>query len=740
MPALLPRPATVRLRFGLFEVDPTAEELHKAGIRVRIQSQPFRILLHLAQHAGEIVSREDLHRTFWKSDTTVDLDRSLAAAIHKIRECLGDSVTNPRFIETVSRSGYRFIAPTAEIPPEADLRSTEPANLAAGSSPMAALPDEFGVALAALEIGAQRSWISASRPAISWAVTGLALAVLLLYMIASRPTSSGSPAIRLVTHNASASRPDFMSQGFPGAITDNSRIYFSRRENGNPQLAVVMLNGGETTTILLPEELGSPVADDVSPDGLRLLLRNRLSTLAEQALWVASPAGQTARQVPGVLAHDSAWMPDGDTILYANGDSLYTVRDNGSGNQPLITLPGRPYRMRFSPDGKLLRLTLRNDRTLDTTLWELRSDGSRAHQILPGWHGGESVCCGTFLASGDLFVFQSGNDDSGSLWAMPVHAGWFGGQREPFRVAEGPLNYVAPVATRSGRGVVFTGFDPSSRLLTCRDADHRLLPAPDFLNDAVRLEFSRDHRWVAWVRRDDRSLWRSRADGSDRVRVIGAPYQIFSLSWSPDANRLALMARRPSSPWHIFLTDVNSGHIEDLLPDDSHNESDPQWSSDGKEVIFGRLPPRAAEPNLLRAIFRVNLRTRSVAKLQGSDGLFSPRVSSDGRILIALTADQSTLRQMDLNSGTWTTAATGHFDSPVFLSSGHSLVFRDFSEPGIQFLRLDLATHKTAPFAEGIEAEPGLPNPSFAGLLIGDEPAVSVMRDSADIYELNLPE
>ena len=105
----------MKYRFGLFEADLQSGELRKSGIRIRIQAQPFRILAFLLEHSGQVVSREEIQERFWGTNTAVDMERSLATAIHKIRECLDDSVVNPRFIETVARSGYRFIAPVVDV-------------------------------------------------------------------------------------------------------------------------------------------------------------------------------------------------------------------------------------------------------------------------------------------------------------------------------------------------------------------------------------------------------------------------------------------------------------------------------------------------------------------------------------------------------------------------------------------------------------------------------------------------
>src|ERR1700746_4068818 len=99
-----------RLRFGVFELDLRAGELRKHGLRVRLQEQPFRVLEMLLEPSGEVVPREQLQKRLWPADTFVDFDHGLNKAVNKIREALGDSAESPRFVETVSRRGYRFLS------------------------------------------------------------------------------------------------------------------------------------------------------------------------------------------------------------------------------------------------------------------------------------------------------------------------------------------------------------------------------------------------------------------------------------------------------------------------------------------------------------------------------------------------------------------------------------------------------------------------------------------------------
>jgi len=132
-------------RFGVFELDLSAGELRKSGVKLRLQGQPFQVLALLLARAGEVVTREELQQKLWPSDTFVDFDHSLNTAINKVREALGDSASSPRYVETLARRGCRFIAPVqarseSEAAPPSGDREGSAATLAASSSGSSDLP------------------------------------------------------------------------------------------------------------------------------------------------------------------------------------------------------------------------------------------------------------------------------------------------------------------------------------------------------------------------------------------------------------------------------------------------------------------------------------------------------------------------------------------------------------------------------------------------------------------------
>ena len=112
-------------QFGLFKADAETGELLRKGVRVKLQEQPFRLLILLLENSGEIVTRESVRQRLWPANTFVEFDASLSVAVGKLREALGDDAENPIFIETVPRRGYRFIAPVREIGAPSDPGTTD---------------------------------------------------------------------------------------------------------------------------------------------------------------------------------------------------------------------------------------------------------------------------------------------------------------------------------------------------------------------------------------------------------------------------------------------------------------------------------------------------------------------------------------------------------------------------------------------------------------------------------------
>src|SRR5450432_1382962 len=116
-----PAPPSPRVvRFGVFELDLRSGELRKQGRKIRLEGQPVQVLICLLENPGELVTREELHRKLWRADTFVNFEHGLNAAVKRLRQALNDSADNPRFVETLPRRGYRFIAPVQAEDPRSE--------------------------------------------------------------------------------------------------------------------------------------------------------------------------------------------------------------------------------------------------------------------------------------------------------------------------------------------------------------------------------------------------------------------------------------------------------------------------------------------------------------------------------------------------------------------------------------------------------------------------------------------
>ncbi len=192
------------IRFGVFEVDLQESELRKSGIRIKLQDQPFQILSMLLQRPGQTVTREELQRQLWPADTFVDFDHSLNASIRKLREALGDNSENPRFIETLHRRGYRFIAPVdgaRALAPDHDEQLPAQAATRARSKNLARWQ--------------RRAVIAACIAAIGLGVVGAR------YLRSGRTVQIDSIAVVPFTNGGGDANTDYLSDGITESLIDN---------------------------------------------------------------------------------------------------------------------------------------------------------------------------------------------------------------------------------------------------------------------------------------------------------------------------------------------------------------------------------------------------------------------------------------------------------------------------------------------------------------------------------------
>ncbi len=703
--------ALKRAQFGVFEADLEAEELRRSGVRVRLQSQPFKLLSVLLEHPGEVVSRETLQQELWGADTTVDFDHGLGIAVNKLREALGDSAENPRFVETLARRGFRFIAPVLQL------------------DPPPATPEPPAVVVPAPRRSRLAWWVAA---ALALASMGLG-AVLLL-----RPPLREPYHVAQVTFSGHVLTNDLDVESFSSSASDGTRIYFSQIDNGEPALAVALAANGEISYFHLPSEIRAPLIGSLSPDGSQLVLRSHLQTEPEQPLWIVPTLGGDARRVPNVLAHDATWMPDGKRLLVASANQLIVTGVDGSDPRPLLTTSGLAFWLRWSPDGKRLRFTLRDPKSQTSELWEVAADGSQLHPVLPGWSRPASECCGSWTPDGHNYVFQSSHSGQSEIWLQKEGSWPFGGGR-PRLVTNGPLEYQAPSTVPGSDRVDFIGASAQYELLRALPNSTEFTPLAQNLSSAALAEYSPDGKWVVWLNAADSSLWRGRVDGSERIELTTPPLRIFTMKWSPDNRRLAVMGEKPGQPWKIYLIDADGGKLTPILNED-RNEADPVWSPDGKSILFGRLPDRM-DGGGSKAIYMLDLETRKTTEIPGSKGLFSPRLSPDGRYIAAMPLDQKALMLFDRATGRWTALTKQGAGDPTWSHDGRTLYFQDFLASGKPIYRIAVPGGKPQPVASIQNLRSIAPTDyRLIGLAPGDLPIVTARVPAVNIYSVNLKE
>jgi DNA-binding winged helix-turn-helix (wHTH) protein len=346
--------------FGRFEADIPSQELRKQGVRLRLPRQSFQILRMLLERHGELVTREDLRQALWPSDTFVDFEHGLNAAINRLRETLGDDADNPRYIETLPRRGYRFVGPIEQPEPiQANVTVKEEKNekLSLKASKRRWLAVVLGLAAACALAALGFQWISYSMRSPR--------------VLAYRQLT----ADRHIKNSPCYWGPSFL-------VSDGVRVFFS--ESGSSVLQVSS-TGGDVVKVANPFECF--FFFDISPDKTELLgSAQKGSTAPDKPIWILSLASGQARRVGNLTGHTGTWSPDGQRIAYATGDDLNGSNDifiaarDGSDNRKLARIENGFVRViRWSPDGRVLRMDGFHKGVC--YVWEASNDGTNLHAL-----------------------------------------------------------------------------------------------------------------------------------------------------------------------------------------------------------------------------------------------------------------------------------------------------------------------------------------------------------------------
>jgi Tol biopolymer transport system component/DNA-binding winged helix-turn-helix (wHTH) protein len=642
----VPSPTTVR--FGTFEVNLSAGELRKDGVKLRLSGQPFQVLTILLERPSEVVTREDLQKRLWP-DTFVDVDHNLNTAINKIREVLGDSAENPRFVETLPRRGYRFIAP---------VEGAHTTDLHGGS-------------------GTRKD----SRRPRAQPASILFVVLLLLAMsgffIYKRLHSDAvpAPAQRALTR---LSFDDGLQFGASWSPDGRFIAYSSDRGGGKLKIWVQQISGGDPVQIT--KGPGNDWQPDWSPDGKYIAYRSEHGNGGLFIIPALGGVGLERRISP--FGYHPRWSPDGSKILFQThftwldeNDRFYVVQLDGKSPQEILAQSINehdlwPASAMWHPDGK--RVTVWVGRTgryseRGPNFWTIPIAGGSAikSEIAPALEKqlaevavtdarGEWPTDFTFTwaPSGKAIYFERAYRGTRNVWKLTIDPDTLKATGiERLTTGAGPDTEAA--VSRDGARLAFTAkselvrawifpFDAANARVVGNGQPVTLsggrAVVPNLSRDGSKLVFGVE-RTGAW------ELWQKSLTDGQAAPIITDEYVRDSAQWSPDGKHLAYQ-RRKFDESQLAIWSVENRTEEPLTTlETKYWQIVYDWSPDGKALLVSKasetspfevwVVPIAAAPHAETAAKKIL--SSPVASL------FQPHYSPDGRwIAFQTTTNTST--------------------------------------------------------------------------------------------------
>jgi serine/threonine protein kinase/Tol biopolymer transport system component len=507
----------------------------------------------------------------------------------------------------------------------------------------------------------------------SWAVAGGGLALLViasLRYLQSRPLPPPKVSGYVpVTH-------DDNPKGLVG--TDGARLFFNEFSASGSVIAQVSISGGQVAQVPVPAPTMYLLA--VSPDGATLLVADEVGQTAFQgSLWEVPVLGGSPRRLGEAIGQAAAWSPDGQRIVYAEGQDLFLTKSDGSEPHKLVSTPDRAWYPAWSPDGTVIRFNT-GDLTFTGPLYQVSVDGTNLHLLVPGWHTPPDENAGRWTPDGKYFVFKSGTN----IWALAEKGDLFGkADSQPVQLTSGPMAFFSPLPSKDGKKLFVVGALARGELTRY---DTRSAEFAPFLSgiSADSVSFSKDGQWVAYVSFPEGTLWKSKLDGSQRIQLSYPPLTAVFPSWSPDGQQIVFYGMRLPQKTKLYTVATEGGTPREMIPEDSAEEYDPTWSPDGTRIAFGGPP---AEVTGTIRILDIN--THQILTLPDSKGLFSPRWSPDGRYLIAMPLDSRSLSLFDFATQKWEQIAKLSMGFPNWSKNGDYVYFlHEENQPSVMRVRI----------------------------------------------------
>jgi Tol biopolymer transport system component len=614
-----PRPAaTEPFRFGVFEIDPSARELRKHGVRLKLQDQPFAVLLILVEKPGQVITKEELQERLWPADTFVEFDKGIYNAMKRLRETLGDEAETPRYIETLPRRGYRFIAPVQERATDKLLADT-------------------------VKPSSKRVWIQAMS---------LGTAVVLLSAIAVWRTrhkrESPLPSLEVVPLVALQ-----RAQASPAFSPDGNQVAFGGYEGGDGAIYTTLVGGDKPLRLTVKSGVCCP---SWSPDGRQIAFMrflqpgmsiNVVSALggAEKSLYTEESGG-----VRGMCARLD-WSPDGRMLAF--GES----KDRGIHSRiallSLDDLTIRPLTSpvqqevdcepAFSPDGLRVAFGRGSVGGFGQDLFVVPVTGGEPRRLTfdNAW-GGAPV----WTQDGRDIIFSSKRGGLLNLWRISAT----GGSPRPVS-GVGALAY-HPTVPRKGNLLAYEHASMSSSIwqIILKDKAQALsTPSPVIASRGMinwRPSVSPDGTQVVFE--SDRlgysDIWYCTRDGSNCTQLTSLHGTAGTARWSPDGRHI-VFEFQSRHYYELYVVDMPDGQPR-LLPTFSESDNGaPNWSHDGKWIYFYSSHEKGA-----LQLWKIPFQGGSPVRVTTNGGVYAIE-SDDGNFIYYSKFEEPGVWRMQLNSG-----------------------------------------------------------------------------------------
>ena len=580
------------LRFGIFEVDLRSGELRKNGFKVRLSGQPFDVLAMLLERTGDVVTREELQQRLWPEGTFVDFDHNLNTAINKIREALGDSAENPRFVETLARRGYRFIAPI-EKPVSAEETAPAIRQDPALIRQDPALPKEQpSLALSRLAWRRNLIWIA------TLIVIGGGVLTLWLLRTGFGPTQESLIPVPLATAVESECQPSFSPDG--------NQVAFVVWVEGENNSEIVVKFVGSEKVLYLTSNPALDLSPAWSPDGRSIAFLRNLPE-GRGAVMLVPPIGGAERKLAEIYAPNApffipwgpylAWSPDSNQIVIIDKDSptepfgLFLLSVETGEKRRLTTPPanevgdGGPA---FSPEGRKLVFSRNGTHSGQIFLLSLSERFAPTGEPRQLTFDNRDSRSPVWSSNGRDIIYSSGNYRASNLWKVSA-----AGTDRPQRLSFAGLGCLYPAISHHRHRLAYTQYlyDTNIWRVEVPGLGNKSSKPKRFISSTYREwwpQFSPDGKKVAFS--SDRSgsfeIWLCDSDGSNPIQLtkFGSGDWTDSPRWSPDSERIAFQSTFENQH-EIYVISANGGKPQRLTINLSLDLC-PSWSRDGKWIYF----------------------------------------------------------------------------------------------------------------------------------------------------------